>query len=196
MPLGFSLQDLINSSQFSNGIGYDLRYANAPISSVSINLSDMSRQMVIRGTSQAKVESLTATLQSLLNKHTTPFGGWTFRFIAGSVLLLCAISLTIAGLANPLTFSRVIRWTFVGAGILGALAILFLPWARWISGTAIYQGSASVITRESALFTFYGFLFSILSIVIGMWAAFRKSYASVPDSVSLHPSSKKRSGVD
>jgi len=136
-----------------------------PISSVTVDLGDYSRRVLVSGKSADRVETISSVLAEDLRRHSTIIGGAMFRRVAGVclsiILLLC------------LMVSGVYWWNTRCASALGMLIcsaiglslVLFAPWNRYLPGFALYQSySPFLLIRYAPQIFFLSLVASLVGI--------------------------------
>lgn len=161
-------------------VTYDAYYhyykmMGAPISDVSIRLTDGYRKMSVSGTDPEQVKSLYLVLLEDLNKHTTTLGGDGWRLWGAFFLWMTISILFVSGvyLLDQRLIGSLSCWIMVAFLCL----LLFLPaWNVWLPGTAIYPDSASWIVRHSAGITFVGSAVTVVAFVLMIIGLLRNSF--------------------
>ena len=144
---------------------YAYYQSDKPIASVTIDLGDYSRRVLVSGKSADRVEKICDALSEDLRRHSTMIGGAMFRRVSGvclSIILpLCVM------------FSGVYWWSTRCASALGMLAasatglslVLFVPWNRCLPGFVLYQSySPFVLIRYAPQIFFLSLVASLAGI--------------------------------
>jgi hypothetical protein len=133
---------LASSVAFPNELfafSYTYYQSDKPISSVTIDLGDLSRRLSISGESADKIGALANLLEKDLRRYATPIGGTKFRRLAGmgfSMLFLTSLMISSAYCWKTRNYSA------LGMPIcsaLGFLLLLLVPWNRLLPGFILYQ---------------------------------------------------------
>jgi hypothetical protein len=144
---------LASSVAFPNEIfefSYAYYQADEPISSVTIDLGDSSRRILVSGESADQVEALSNLLANEFHRHSSPIGGTKIRRVAGTFLsMLFLTSLMIGG-----TY----YWRNRQSGALGMpicstigfLLVILVPWRRLLPGFILYQRYSPVFLIRHA----------------------------------------------
>ena len=133
---------LASSVAFPNevfGFSYLYNQTGKPISSVTIDLGDSLRRVLVSGGSADKVEALSKLLENDFRRHRTAAGGLKFRRIAGiclSILFLSSLMISAAYCWNNRN-RRALGMPICSA--IGFLLVLLVPWNRFLSGFVLYQ---------------------------------------------------------
>ena len=133
----------------------------------------MSRRLEISGRSRDQVEAVANLAGTLIGQAETMIGGRRQRVRIAFVVFFLAIMLVLA--ADKLSFRMTVRVGMLTTGVLLALGILAFPWSEWFPGTAVYREDASFLIRHAALFTFLGFIITLVSCVLGAVGLVRRS---------------------
>ena len=110
-----------------------------PISSVTLDFSDYSRRVSVRGGSANQVETISDVLVNDLLHYSSPIGGRQFRRLAGGCLSMLFLTSLMIGSAYCW---KTQNYSALGIPIcsgIGLLLVLFLPWNRLLPGFAVYQ---------------------------------------------------------
>jgi len=133
---------LASSVAFPNevfGFSYTYRQADKPISSVTIDLGDSLRRVLVTGESADKVEGLSTLLNKNFLRYSAAAGGLTFRRVAGiclSMLFLTSLMISIAYCWKTRNYTALGMPIF---SALGFLLVVLLPWKRLLAGFVLYQ---------------------------------------------------------
>src|SRR5207302_10706390 len=82
----FSLASSVAFPREVFGFGYTYNRPDKPISSVTLDFSDYSRRVLVRGEAADQVEAISNLLENDLLSHSTAIGGAKFRRVAGVCL--------------------------------------------------------------------------------------------------------------
>jgi hypothetical protein len=118
---------------------YSYYQPDQPISSVTLDFSDYSRRVSVRGKAADQVEALSNLLEKDLLRHSSMIGGARFRRLVG--VCLSVGLLTSLGLSGAYWW-RTRAYNALGMLIFSALGlslVLFVPWHRYLPGFALYQ---------------------------------------------------------
>jgi hypothetical protein len=135
----FSLASSVAFPRVLFRFSYTYSRPDNPISFVTVDLSDYSRRVSVRGTAADQVEAMSNVLGNDLLRYSTAIGGAKFRRVAGvclSVALLTSLMVSTAYCWNTR------RYCALGMPICSALGLLLLflvPWDRFLPGFALYQ---------------------------------------------------------
>lgn len=157
--------DFSKLPQFTNNFSYSYSHkSDAPVSRISLILTDTSRLLTVEGASPEQVDGILSVVSEFLGDRTTILGGWGFRLLAGLIAIV---------LSNVLV--QIPKWrgakgvVIVISTLVGVPILMFaLPWEYWLPGTGIYSESASWIVRNSAEFSFCSGLASLLFPLAGV----------------------------
>jgi hypothetical protein len=143
---------------------YTYSRPDKPISSVTLDFSDYSRQVSVTGQAADRVEALSKLVEKDLLRYSTAIGGATFRRVAGVCLSLTFLaSLSVSRyLWNTRTYSALGMLVCSG---LGLLLLLLVPWHRYLAGFAMYQSySPFFLIRNAAPIFFFSLVATLLGI--------------------------------
>ena len=163
---------LASSVAFPNevfGFAYTYQQAAKPISSVTIDLGDSLRRILVSGESADKVEALSKLLEKDFRRYATAAGGVKFRRIAGICLSMLFLSSLMIGGAYCWNTRNYRALGMPICSAVGFLLVLLLPWNRFLAGFVLYQRYSPffVIRHASQL--------SLLAVLV-MLAAIPLSY--------------------
>jgi len=135
----FSLASSVAFPREVFGFGYTYNRPDKPISSVTLDFSDYSRRVLVRGEAADQVEALSSLLENDLLRYSSMIGGAMFRRVAGLCLLVAFLT--------SLIFSSAYWWNtrcssalgMLICSALGLVLLLRLPWDRYLPGFALYQ---------------------------------------------------------
>jgi hypothetical protein len=174
------LLDAGNLPPVANSVSLIYRVSgSAPISRVEVMLHDSFRLVKLTGNDRVRVEAASAAIQSMFKNYyyTTPFAGVWLRVALFAIgALTFGTVITWASARIPAAHPWLIIAIYVG-GFVGFLGLTFVPpWDRWLPGTAIYNDSASFLTRHQDAIGLIGLLLGLWPILQGIftWAR-RKS---------------------
>jgi len=160
----FGASELAGAPEFATRVLYWYRVnRDAPISDVSIWLSDYSRELAVEGTSREQVEALVSLMSQDLGARSIPFGGRMQRLFGGLVLML--VGWGVVALSN-LARNRRIQIALMVSGLLLVLCTIVLPWSDWLPGTAVYPGDASWLVRNSPFLSLLGVVLTLVTFVL------------------------------
>ena len=178
---GFSEHAIGGAPEVTYRAYYEYHNPKAPISAVTIRLSDAWRNLSVSGSSHEQVNALHGLLVQELGNHTTFMGGTGFRTAGGLILQISAYILMMVAL---LLMERVTRLSCLVLASLVYFSTWILPWDIWFPGTAIYLDSASFIVRYSAAISLAGVVATLLTFVLGIAYA---TYFAQPMGVANEP---------
>jgi hypothetical protein len=118
---------------------YAYYQSDKPISSVTIDLGDYSRRVLVSGKSADRVETISDALSEDLRRHSTMIGGAMFRRVAGvclSIILLLCVMVSGVYWLNTRCASALGMLT---CSAIGLSLVLFVPWNRYLPGFVLYQ---------------------------------------------------------
>lgn len=147
---------------FGLNYNYDFELSSAPVASISLVCRDIFRTLEVRGGSADNVDAVMNTLMTDYLKHSTRFGGYSFRTLARFAFFF----LFVVSLAIP---KGRLGWFFsfsTGAILLGTI---FLPSEQWFPGFAVYRDDPAFLVRYGPQIGFAGVILSIFGIVISLW---------------------------
>jgi hypothetical protein len=134
---------------------YTYNRPDRPISSVTIDLGDYSRDVLVTGEVEDQVRATSTLIEKDLLRFSTSVGGASFRRLAGVCLVV--VFLVFLGLSGAWWW-RTRLYNALGVLIcsaVGLLLVLFLPWDRYLPGFALYQSYSPffLIRYASQIFT-------------------------------------------
>jgi hypothetical protein len=133
---------LASSVAFPNeifGFSYAYYQADEPISSVTVDLGDSSRRVLVSGESADQVKALSNLLANEFHRHSSPIGGTKIRRVAGTFLSMLFLTSLMIGSAY---YWRNRQSRALGMPIcstIGFLLVILLPWHRLLPGFILYQ---------------------------------------------------------
>ena len=137
---------------------------NKPISSVTLDFSDYSRQVSVSGEAADQVEAISKVLEKDLVRYSNVIGGARFRQVAGVCLSLTFLTALIVSAYWWKTRTYTALGMLVCSG-LGILLLLLVPWHRYLAGFALYQSySPFFLIRHAALIFFLSLIATLLGI--------------------------------
>ena len=143
---------------------YTYSRPNKPISSVTLDFSDYSRQVSVTGQAADRVEALSKLVEKDLVHYSTAIGGATFRRVAGACLSLTFLASLIVSAYWWNTRTSTALGMLVCSG-LGLLLLLLVPWHRYLAGFALYQSySPFFLIRHAAPIFFFSLVATLLGI--------------------------------
>jgi hypothetical protein len=133
---------LASSVAFPNeifGFSYAYYQADEPISSVTIDLGDSSRRVLVSGESADQVEALSNLLANEFHRHSSPIGGTKIRRVAGTFLSMLFLTSLMIGSAYywKNRHSRALGMPICST--IGFLLVILVPWHRLLPGFILYQ---------------------------------------------------------
>jgi hypothetical protein len=171
----FSLASSVAFPKVVFRFSYNYYRADKPISSVTIDLSDYSRRVSVRGEAADQVEALSNLLENNLFRYSTPIGGAMFRRVAGVCLSLALLASLIASSAYCW---KTVRYNAIGMPICSALDLVLLfrlPWERYLPGFALYQSySPFFLIRYAPQIALLSFLATVAGIPLSYFLARRE----------------------
>jgi hypothetical protein len=144
----------------------DIFSKNVPIISISIDLDDYKRTVKVEGRSPEQVDALFALLKNDLNSLSSALGGYTFRFLSGSIIFticMCAFIIFVAmyfqnkrrGIVLPSLLS-----------LLSIILLFILPFNQILAGFSVSKFNPSFVARYAPHFSLWGFIITFLGIFI------------------------------
>jgi hypothetical protein len=133
---------LASSLAFPNEVfsfSYTYSQPDKAISSVTIDLGDSSRRVLLSGESGDKITALSNLLQNELQRYSTPIGGTKFRRVAGVCLSMLFLTSLMISTAYCLKNRRYRALGMPICSALGFLLLLLVPWNRFLPGFVLYQ---------------------------------------------------------
>ncbi len=135
----FSMASSVAFPKEAFRFSYTYYRPDKPISSVTLDFSDYSRRVLVRGEAADQVEALSSLLENDLLRYSSMIGGAMFRRVAGLCLLVAFLT--------SLIFSSAYWWNtrcssalgMLICSALGLVLLLRLPWDRYLPGFALYQ---------------------------------------------------------
>ena len=161
----FSLASSVAFPREVFGFGYTYNRPDKPISSVTLDFSDYSRRVLVRGEAANQVEALSSLLENDLLRYSSMIGGAMFRRVAGLCLLVAFLT--------SLIFSSAYWWNTRCSSALGMLTcsalglslVLLVPWNRYLPGFVLYQSySPFFLVRCAPQIFFFGLLAALAGI--------------------------------
>jgi hypothetical protein len=144
---------------------YNYRRADKPISSVTIDLGDYSRRVLVAGEAADQVEAIAKSLENDLLRYSTVIGGAMFRRLTGvclSVGLLTSLGLSGAYWWHTRASSAL---SMLICSTVGLSLVFLLPWDRYFPGFALYQSySPFLLIRYAPQIAFLGLLATLVAI--------------------------------
>jgi hypothetical protein len=136
-----------------------------PISSVTLDFSDYSRRVLVKGEAADQVEALSSLLEDDLLRHSSMIGGPMFRRVAGLCLLVTFLT--------SLIFSSAYWWNtrcssalgMLTCSVLGLSLVLLVPWDRYLPGFVLYQSYSPFLLVRYAPQVFF---FSLVATLAGI----------------------------
>jgi len=161
----FSLASSVAFPREVFGFGYTYNRPDKPISSVTLDFSDYSRRVLVRGEAADQVEALSSLLENDLLRYSSMIGGAMFRRVAGLCLLVAFLT--------SLIFSSAYWWNtrcssalgMLICSALGLVLLLRLPWDRYLPGFALYQSySPFLLVRHAPYVAFVSLVATLAGI--------------------------------
>jgi hypothetical protein len=159
-----------SSAAFSSApqVAYSVEYyysgcPQAPISEVTLSLSDSFRKLAVKGRSADEVQALTTVATEDLSQFQASLGGSGFRTAGFLALMLLAAALISSGAVAFISASRAWGLAWVGVGLGIYLVLEICPWGTWFPGTAVYSGSASFLVRNEPVISLFGVLLPVVT---------------------------------
>lgn len=177
-PAPFDWEHLPRLPPKTYSVDYTYSYIDSPISRIELKLGDHRRMLDVEGTDVEQVDSLIASTTPLVEEHTSMLGGTLFRITGWFVLY--ALGVALLSLALVIIKKGRAHATLYFTGL--ALILIpnpVIPFEHIFAGTAILNG-ASWLDRNSALFTFLGFLIAIPALVLGLIPLRKRKSAPSP----------------
>ena len=159
---------------------YTYSRPDKPISSVTLDFSDYSRQVSVSGEAADRVEALSKLVEKDLLRYSTTIGGATFRRVAGVCLSLTFLTSLIVSryLWNTRTYTALGMLVCSGVGLL---LLLLVPWHRYLAGFALYQSySPFFLIRHAAPIFFFSLVATLLGIPLSYFLPRRSKAPSFP----------------
>lgn len=178
LPASFTEHDVAGAPEIAYDVYYDYRNYDAPISVVTIRLSDNHREISVSGHSSDQVRALHGVLINELGDQSTWLGGVGFRVSGAVILNIMTVLLVVAGFWVRHRIARGVCLLF--APVL-YFSIWFLPWGVWFPGTAVYSDSASFAVRHAASISLAGLVLTIVTFVAGAILARPTAPADSPE---------------
>ena len=134
-----------------------------PISSVTIDLGDYSRRVLVTGEVEDQVSATSTLIEKDLLRFSTTVGGASFRRLAGVCLVV--VFLVFLGVSGAwwwrTRLSNALRMLICSA--LGLSLVLLLPWDRYLPGFALYQSCSPFLLIRYAPQIFFLSLLATLA---------------------------------
>jgi hypothetical protein len=144
---------------------YTYNRRDKPISSITLDFSDYSRQVSVTGQAADQIQAISKLLEKDLLRYSTTIGGARFRHVVGvclSVTLLTSLIVSSAYWWNTRTYSAL---GMLVCSVLGLLMLFLVPWHRYLAGFALYQSySPFFLVRHAALIFFLSFVAVLIGI--------------------------------
>lgn len=164
---------------FGLTISYYCRSDTAPVKSISLDLSDSFRQLMVRGAQPGQVDSVYSMISLDLQRHSKLLAGSRARFGICALLFVCCVLVgSYLGDLAKKSENKVQAWgaTIVMLGLIVIAAcspLLADVLAPFIPGFAIYSGDVSFIRRYSAEIGFISVLCTFLAgLLRWLWKQF------------------------
>lgn len=142
---------------------------NSSISTIDVEFGDYLSYYRFSGTDMLQLESLRDRIESFAQEHSTWFGG--NQIIFSIYILFVGAGLGLISLAGQAKKPKIA----IGIGIAGIFVIIlgiYITFSRYLDAlfprTAIYLGSASYMERTASVWTFWGFVISVIGTVISV----------------------------
>lgn len=147
------------------------------ISYVDFRMSDYSRELTVTGTSSDHVIGLIKVVQEKIGAYESQFGGNEFRFIMWIIFFILGIALIIVVVSlNWLHLKDRDQGIVYIVSLIVVNGVYWLPfWPKVFPGFLAGIENRSFLEKNAALFTFLGFLATIL-IPITAFVVRRRSY--------------------
>jgi len=181
----FSSSALKGAPTVSYHLSYHFLTGAGPVTGVSFDLDDFSREISVTGQNQEHVEALARFLQAEFDDHVTHFAGTTARF-------LVSISLVIVGL---MVINLARSYWLMGAGALlslGGLGAGLTRGTSWLPGTAIYKGSPDFLVRYERELLLLGLALEVAALGVHLFHSRNLHQRQPGESHALAPSAKPR----
>jgi hypothetical protein len=146
---------------------YTYSRPDKPISSVTIDLGDYSRRVLVTGQAADQVQAMSNLLEKDLLSYSTTIGGAMFRRVAGVCLLMAFLT--------SLMFSGAYWWNtrrnnalgMLVCSALGLLLVFLVPWDKYLPGFALYQSySPFLLVRYAAPIFFLSLIATLVGIPV------------------------------
>jgi hypothetical protein len=146
------------------------------ISNIQLRLSDSLREAEVTGTSLDHVTGLINVVEEKLKFYECYSGGRGFRFLLGIIAFVLFTSVTLLVLlSNWLHLKDKNQMIMFGLFyVLFNVALYLPPWEKIFPGFLAGIESTSFLERNAALFTFVGFVITILIPVSGLILRLKK----------------------
>ena len=146
---------------------YTYNWPDRPISSVTIDLGDYSRRVLVTGEVENQVKATSNLIEKDLLRFSTTVGGASFRRLAGVCLVV--VFLVFLGVSGAWWW-RTRLYNALGMLIcsaVGLLLVLLLPWDRYLPGFALYQSySPFLLIRYAPQIFFLILVIALLGILL------------------------------
>jgi hypothetical protein len=142
---------------------YTYSRPNKPVSLVTLDFSDCSRQVSVTGDAADQVEAVSTFVEKNLLHYSTAIGGARFRHVAGVWLSLTFLTSLIVSAYwwNTRTYSALGMLVCSG---LGLVLLLLVPWHRYLAGFALYQSySPFLLIRYAPQISFFSLVAALSS---------------------------------
>lgn len=147
---------------------YDFYSDPMPITSISLLFNDSFRRVEVRGGSAEHVDAVMNTLRTDLLRFSTRIGGSRFRMTSGMIMnMVLWVMLYVS--FRLISIKRFSGWVFLACSGGSLLALMLLPFDRWLPGFAAYRDDPAFLVRFGPEIGFAGLLASVLGVIIGVY---------------------------
>ena len=161
---------LASSVAFPNeifGFSYAYYQADEPISSVTIDLGDSSRRVLVSGESADQVEALSNLVANEFHRHFSPIGGTKIRRVAGTFLSMLFLTSLMIGSAYYWKNRHSMALGMPICSTIGFLLVILVPWHRLLPGFILYQRySPFFLIRHAPLICLLALLAALVGIPV------------------------------
>jgi hypothetical protein len=165
---------LASSVAFPNEVfefAYTYRQTNKPISSITIDLGDSLRRVLVTGESGDKVEGLSKLIEKDFRRYATATGGVKFRRVAGACLSMLFL---VSFMISSASCGKTRNYRALGMPVCSALDLLLLmvlPWNRLLPGFVLYRYSPFFLVRHASEISVLAVVATVIGIPLSYFLA-------------------------
>jgi hypothetical protein len=146
---------------------YAYNQPDKPISSVTLDFGDYTRQVSVSGEAADQVEKLIKLIEKDLLPYSAKIGGAKFRRVIGVCLSVVFLTSIIGSSAYWWNTRHHTALGMLVCSVLGLLLLLFIPWDRYFAGFALYQSySPFFLIRHAPEISFLALVVALAGIPV------------------------------
>jgi hypothetical protein len=154
------------------GFSYTYYRADKPVSSLTIDLGDSSRRVLISGESADQVEIVCDQASNDLLRYSSAIGGAQFRRVVGAFLCLTLLTALMVSSAYCWNTRRYNALGMPICSAIGFLLLVLLPWNRLLPGFALYQRySPFFLVRHASQISVVALMATLVGIPVSYFLA-------------------------